>query len=89
MTYLWAQAESTRLVCLLSTYGFTSCTANPTVLIRKTQDGLVILAIYVDDFLLTGSDNTSLRALGSPRYFLGIDFAHQDGQLSLTHRKYP
>ena len=86
---------------LLSAFGFTSCAADPTVLTKKTKGGLVILAVYVDDIILIGSDDTgilatktylqqhlSIRDLGSPRYFLGIEFAHQDGKLALTQRKY-
>ena len=30
----------------------------------------------------------SIRDLVSPRYFLGIEFAHQDEKLALTHQKY-
>ena len=71
------------------------------MLTKKTKGGLVILAVYVDDIILIGSDDTGILAtktylqeylnipdLGSPRYFLGIEFAHQDGRLALTQRKY-
>ena len=57
------------------------------MLIKKTHDGLVILAFYVDDILLTGSDDTGIHVtksylqqylsicdLRSPRYFIGIEF---------------
>ena len=86
---------------LLSTFGFPSCTVDPTVLTKKTKRGLIILAAYVDDIILTVSDDNdilsmntylqqhlSIRDLGIPRYFLGIEFAHQDGKLALTQRKY-
>ena len=71
------------------------------MLTKKIKGGLVILAVYVDDIILGGSDDTGILAtntylqqhlsihdLGSPRYFLGIEFAHQDGKLALTQRKY-
>ena len=71
------------------------------MLTKKTKGGLVILAVYVDDIILTKSDDTSIlatktylqqqlsiRDLGSPRYFLGIEFSHQDGKLTLTQQKY-
>ena len=63
--------------------------------------GTVILAVYVDDILLTGSDSARLsrikaylhqhltiRDLGTPKYFLGIEFAHKPGKLVLNQRKY-
>ena len=71
------------------------------MLTKKTKGGPVLLAVYVDDIILTGSDDTSIlatktylhqhlsiRDLVSPRYFLGIEFSHQDGKLALTQRKY-
>ena len=83
---------------ILFAFGFTSCVADPIVL---TKGGLVILAVYTDDIILTGSDDTdilatktylqqhlNIRDLGSPRYFLGIKFAHLNGNLTLTQRKY-
>ena len=70
---------------------------DPTVLTKKTKGGLLILAVYVDNIILTGSDDTSIlamkaylqqhlgiRDLGSTRYFLGIYFAHQDRKPALT-----
>ena len=72
------------------------------MLSKKTKGSLVILAVYVDDIILTRSDDTgilamktylqqhlNIRDLGSPRYFMGIEFAHQDGKAALTKRKYP
>ena len=59
------------------------------MLTKKNKGGLVILTVYVDDIILTGSDDTgilamktylqqhlTIRDLGSPRYFLGIKFSH-------------
>ena len=47
---------------LPSSMVFLSCGADPTVLTKKTKSGLVILAIYSDDILMTGSDDTSILA---------------------------
>ena len=47
---------------LLSAFGFTSCATDPTVLTKKTKGGVVILAVYVDDIILTGSDDTGILA---------------------------
>ena len=81
----------------LSALGFTSWAVNPTVLSKKTKGDLVILAVYIDDIILIRSDNIgilftktylqqhlNIRDLESPRYFLGIEFVHQDGKLTLT-----
>ena len=71
------------------------------MLTKKTKGGLVILVVYIDAIILTGSDDTSIlatktylqqhlniRDLGSPTYFMRIEFAHQDEKLALTQRKY-
>ena len=68
---------------------------------KTTSTGYVILAIYVDDILLTGNDEAAISAtkaylqihfairnLKTPRYFLGIEFAYQSGKLTLYQRKY-
>ena len=80
---------------LLSIFGFTSYVVNPTMLTTKTKGGLVILSAYMDAILLTSSDDTSIYAnkthlqlhinscdLRSSRYFLGIEFPHQDRKVS-------
>ena len=71
------------------------------MLTKKTKGGLVILVVYVDDIILSGSDDTSILViktylqqhlsihdLGSPKYFLGIEFSHQNMKLTLTQLKY-
>ena len=86
---------------LICAFGFTSCAVDHTVLTKKSKGGLVNLAFYIYDIILTGSDDTSIlgmktylqqhlsiRDLGSLRYFLGIEFAHKDGKLALTEWKY-
>ncbi|KAL0323461.1 UNVERIFIED_CONTAM: Retrovirus-related Pol polyprotein from transposon RE2 [Sesamum angustifolium] len=62
---------------------------------------MVVLAVYVDDILITGSDIDGIeeaktylqkhfvtKYLGRPRYFLGIEIAHSKHGVSLSQRKY-
>ena len=87
--------------CLLIAYGFNPCKFEQTVMRKTTCTGYVILAIYVDDILLTGNDEASISAtkaylqtqfairdLKTPRYFLGIEFVYQSGKLALSQKKY-
>ena len=86
---------------MLTTYGFNPCKSDPIVMHKTTSPGYVILAIYVDDILLTGNDEAAISAtkaylqthfairdLKTPRYFLGIEFSYQSGKLALSQRKY-
>ncbi|KAL0368103.1 UNVERIFIED_CONTAM: putative mitochondrial protein [Sesamum calycinum] len=63
--------------------------------------GMVVLAVYVDDILIIGSDIVGIeetktylkkhfvtKDLGRPRYFLGIEIAHSKHGVSLSQRKY-
>ena len=69
--------------------------------VHRTKSGSVILVVYVDDILLTGSDFVALtetkeylksnfvtKYMGKPRYFLGIGVAYQKHGLLLSQRKY-
>ena len=69
--------------------------------VRRTKSGSVILAVYVDDILLTGSDSVALvetkkylkrhfvmKDIGRTRYFLEIEVTYQKHGLLLSQRKY-
>jgi len=69
--------------------------------VRHTRSGIVVLAVYVDDILLTGSDSVEIvenkmylkrhfvtKDMGRPKYFLGIKVAHQKYNVLLSQRKY-
>ncbi|KAK4385641.1 Retrovirus-related Pol polyprotein from transposon RE2 [Sesamum angolense] len=88
-----AQGEKQRMVCKLKKLFM--------VLNKVLEYGMVVLAVYVDDILITGSDIDGIekaktylqkpfvtKDLGRPRYFLGIEIAHSKHGVSLSHRKY-
>ena len=77
---------------LLFSYGFVSTVSDPTVMWKRTPHGCVILAVYVDDITITGSDDAEVTAtkaylaqhfitrdLSPPRYFLGLEIAYRQG----------
>ena len=86
---------------LLFSYGFVSTVSDPTVMRKRTPHGCVILAVHVDDIIITGSDEAEVtvtkaylaqhfvtRDLSPPRYFLGLEIAYRPGQMSICQRKY-
>src|SRR4051812_23215424 len=59
------------------------------------------MAVYVDDIILTRSDDQGIqdaqeflqrhficKDMGHSKYFLGIKFAYRSGKISLSQRKY-
>ena len=65
--------------------GFSRCHSNPNVYTKKVGNHLIILVLYVDDLILTGSDpnlithvksslkqNFEMSNLGHLHYFLGL-----------------
>ena len=65
--------------------GFSRCHSNPNVYTKKVGNHLIILVLYVDDLILTGSDpklitlvksspkqNFEMSYLGHLHYFLGL-----------------
>ncbi|KAK4403222.1 Retrovirus-related Pol polyprotein from transposon RE2 [Sesamum angolense] len=86
---------------IIGEFGFSRCQADHLVFVQTTKTGMVVLAVYVDDILITGSDNDGIeeaktylqkhfvtKDLGRPRYFLGIEIAHSKHGVSLSQRKY-
>jgi len=71
------------------------------VFVRRTKSAIVILAIYIDDILLTDSDSCGLletkkylkrhfviKDMEHPKYFLRIEVAHQTQSVLLSQWKY-
>ena len=84
-----------------NTFEFLSYAVNTTIFTKMTVGGIGILVVYVYDLLVTRSDEASIhnrkdylqqhlsiRDLGIPCYFLGMEFAQLDGKLSMIEWKY-
>ena len=78
-------------------FGFKRCVVDHSMFIRKNTNGCVLLAVYVDDIILTGSDAIYIREtkkylqqhfttedMRRPKYFLGIEFAYAKGKMVLS-----
>eukprot|EP00253_Pinus_taeda_P018038 PITA_18038 len=85
---------------LLNT-GFSRCHSDNTVYTKKVGKSLIILVLYVDDLILTGSDpnlinhvKSSLKKkfemtnLGHLHYFLGLHVLQSKEGISLSQSKY-
>ena len=95
------QAWFEKFSSIVTTYGFQRCAVDHSVFYRWTDSGCVILAVYVDDIQVTGSDLTGIQRtkdhlqkhfvtkdMGRPKYFLDIEFAYTRNRMTLSQRKY-
>ncbi|XP_048136588.1 uncharacterized mitochondrial protein AtMg00810-like [Rhodamnia argentea] len=82
-------------------FGMHRCGVDHSVFSMSSLQGCVILVVYVDDIIVTGSDvegiqrlkqflrkEFSTKDLGCLRYFLGIEVAYANGSIALSQRKY-
>ncbi|MCO5595950.1 hypothetical protein L7F22_050001 [Adiantum nelumboides] len=83
------RAWHARSVAYLVSIGFHIADADHSLYVRKNENGIVIICIYVDD-LIIGGDNEGeimhvksplkkefdMKDLGDLRYFLGIEIIH-------------
>ena len=95
------RAWFTKFSELIRCQGFSAREVEPIIFQRSTTSRCVALTVYVDDMLITGNDlagieitkkflhaHLDIRDLGTPKYFLGIEFASRSGKVVLNQRKY-
>ncbi|WP_353805846.1 reverse transcriptase domain-containing protein, partial [Acinetobacter baumannii] len=95
------RAWYTRLKTFLQGLGFTCCVHDTSLFTRHSTHGTVILLVYVDDIIITGStaaliqDVTrtmhttfKMKDLGPLHYFLGMEVSRTDSGLFLHQSKY-
>jgi hypothetical protein len=81
--------------------GYRQCNGDHTVFYRHSNQRITILAVYVDDIIITGDDEAEIlrlkkclsrvfevKDLGQLRYFLGIEIARSARGIVLSQRKY-
>ena len=80
-------------------FGFTCCKSDPSLFTYHKDGKTLVLLLYVDDILLTGSDQVdqllkslnsrfSMKDLGPPKYFLGVEIEAHSGGLFLHQTAY-
>ncbi|MCO5602581.1 hypothetical protein L7F22_056715 [Adiantum nelumboides] len=93
------RAWHARIVAYLVAIGFHMADADHSLYVRKNENGIVIVCIYVDD-LIIGGDNEGeimhvksllkkefdMKDLGELRYFLGIEIIHTKEGTWLSQR---
>ena len=95
------RAEYNKLRMALQSWGFSGATSDASLFIKRTSAYVLFILVYVDDILLIGSDNTTLKSciadldthfalktLGSINYFLGFEAYCDTSGLYLTQSKY-
>lgn len=81
--------------------GFSCSKPNSSMFTLKNSHGMVILLLYVDDIILTGSSDSLIKSvikylasrfamkdLGVLHYFLGSEAKHTSSSIELTQTKY-
>ena len=85
----------------LLSIGFARCHSDPTVYIQKEETDLLILVLYVDDLILTGSSSSMIQSvqqqlmeqfdmtdLGLLHYFLGLQVHQSSNGIFIYQEKY-
>jgi hypothetical protein len=81
--------------------GYGQCNGDHTIFYRHSNQKITVLAVYVDNIIITGDDATEItrvksclsklfevKDLGQLRYFLGLGLARSKEGIVLYQRKY-
>ncbi|XP_028965114.1 uncharacterized mitochondrial protein AtMg00810-like [Malus domestica] len=95
------RAWNDRFTSFLPALGFQSSHADPSLFVQSSQQGIVVLLLYVDDVILTGSSfqliaqvikalttEFEMKDLGDLHYFLGLQISHTAEGLFVSQSKY-
>ena len=96
------KAWNRRIDSFLHKLSFTKCTVEHGVYVRESEhEGLLIVCLYVDDLLVTGSNLKEIEVfkkvmeaefemtdLGKLSYFLGMEFTYTPAGLIMHQKKY-
>jgi hypothetical protein len=95
------RAWSDKIGQYLVTSGFQTSNADFSLYVKKTDHGIVVIVIYVDDLIITGDSDADIsdlkkllkqkfemKDLGELRYFLGIEVIHSPKGIWLLQRQY-
>ena len=82
-------------------FGLQKSKSDHSVFYRNSHSGIILLLVYVDDIVITGSDSTGISSLksflhgqfhtkdlGMLRYFLGVEVMRSKHGIFLSQRKY-
>ncbi|XP_028086704.1 uncharacterized protein LOC114287521 [Camellia sinensis] len=85
----------------ISDFEFSSSAYDSALFIRKTERGVILLLLYIDDMIITGDDTVGISSLKQflsrqfemkdltlLSYFLGLEISHDSSSYFLTQAKY-
>ena len=95
------RAWNEKLNKVLEKLKFKRCSKEPSLYRKQEKDRLLLVAVYVDDLLVTGSDhamigefkremssNFEMSDLGLLTYYLGIEVRQEKGRITLSQGRY-
>ena len=90
-----------KLTFVLLHHHYVQASSDHSLFIKKTDQSITVLLVYVDDIILAGDslseshhiktvldDLFKIKDLGQLKYFLGIEVSHSKSGISLCQRKY-